>query len=80
MRSTVDTKLQAAHHSATQNRKPNLFCGKIAVSSTDATAPITVPISRNTPLRSEAPSTGCATMAADVPAQLGLSSWRKKAR
>src|SRR5271169_3924745 len=49
-------------------------CGKHAVSITTAEAPITVPIIRNQPFRSEAPSWGWHTTAAEVPAQKGLSS------
>src|SRR5438128_10815118 len=39
-----------------------------------ATAPTTVPIMRNQPLRNEAPRRGWQTTAADVPAQKALSS------
>ncbi len=42
--------------------------------TTIATAPITVPIIRNQPLRSEAPRCGWQTIAAVVPAQNALSS------
>ena len=48
--------------------------GKHAVSTTIIVAPTTVPIIRNQPLRSAAPSCGWHTIAADVPAQKGLSS------
>ena len=49
-------------------------CGKHAVSATIIVAPTTVPIIRNQPLRSEAPSCSWHTIAAEVPAQKGLSS------
>jgi hypothetical protein len=49
-------------------------CGKHAVSTTIATAPITVPIRRYQTLRSDAPRCGWQTIAAEVPAQYGLSS------
>ena len=55
-------------------RKAIRSCGKHAVSTTIMTAPTTVPIMRNQPLRSEAPSCGWHTIAAEVPAQNGLSS------
>ena len=55
-------------------RKAIRSCGKHAVSTTIIVAPITVPIIRNQPLRSEAPSCGRQTIAAEEPAQNGLSS------
>jgi hypothetical protein len=55
-------------------RKAMRSCGKHPVSTTIATAPTTVPIMRNHPLRSEAPRCGWQTIPADVPAQKGLSS------
>src|SRR3954447_23892362 len=48
-------------------------CGKHAVSTTIIVAPARVPIIRNQPLRSEAPSCSWHTIAAEVPAQNGLS-------
>ena len=74
MRSTVAAKAQTAPHSARSPRKAIRSCGKHAVSTTIIVAPITVPIIRNQPLRSEAPSCGWHTIAAEVPAQKGLSS------
>jgi hypothetical protein len=55
-------------------------CGKQAVSTTIMTAPTMVPITRNQPLRSDAPTPGWQTTAADVPAQDGLSSCSQNAR
>ena len=49
-------------------------CGKHAFSTTIMTAPTMVPIIRNHALRIEAPSCGWHTIAAEVPAQNGLSS------
>ena len=67
-------KAQIAPHRARSPRKAIRSCGKHAVSTTIIVAPITVPIIRNQPLRSEAPSCGWHTIAAEVPAQNGLSS------
>ena len=58
LRSIVATKAQPAPHNARPTRKATRFCGKHAVSTTIATAPTTVPIMRNQPLRSEAPRCG----------------------
>src|SRR6516164_2180837 len=54
-------------------------CGANAVSTTIMMAPTTVPIIRYQPLRSEAPSCGWHTIAAEVPAQNGSSSCSQKA-
>ncbi len=60
-------------------RKAIRSSGKNAVSTTIMMAPTKVPIIRNQPLRSEAPSCGWHTIAAEVPAQNGLSSSSEKA-
>src|SRR6478609_11539087 len=62
------------HQKARSTRKAMRSCGKHAVSTTIIVAPVTVPIIRNQPLRSEAPSCNWLTIAAEVPAQKGLSS------
>jgi hypothetical protein len=54
-------------------------CGKQATSTTLIIAPTSVPIIRNQPLRSDAPSCGRQTIAAEVPAQNGLSSSNQNA-
>jgi hypothetical protein len=56
------------------DEKGGAVLGKHAVSTTIATAPTTVPIMRNQPLRNEAPRFGWQTTAAEVPAQYALSS------
>ena len=58
LRRRVATSAQAPPHSARPTRKPNRFCGKTAVSTTITTAPTTVPIIRNQPLRKDAPRCG----------------------
>src|SRR5438128_12186654 len=70
----VATSAHAAPHRARLTIKVPRSCGKHAVSTTIATAPTTVPIMRNQPLRNEAPRRGWQTTAADVPAQKALSS------
>src|SRR5262245_25278162 len=67
------------HQRARSPRYAMRSCGKHAVSTTIMMAPITVPIIRNQPLRREAPSCGWHTIAAEVPAQNGSSSWSQKA-
>src|ERR1700750_937368 len=62
------------HQRARSTRKAIRSCGKHAVRITIIVAPTTVPIIRNQPLRSEAPSCSWHTIAAEVPAQNGLSS------
>ena len=74
MRSSVAAKAQTANHNASSARKAMRSCGKHAFSTTIITVPTMVPIIRNHPLRSEAPSCGWHTIAAEVPAQKGLSS------
>src|SRR5258708_33959300 len=74
LRSTVVAKAQRPHQKARSIRKATRSCGKHAVSTTTVEAPITVPIIRNQPLRSEAPSWGWHTTAAEEPAQHGLRS------
>ena len=65
--------------SASAIRKPTRLCGKAAVISTMAMAPIAVPIMRKPPLRNEAPRLGWQTIAAEVAAQYGASSSSLKA-
>src|SRR5580658_4349303 len=73
-------KAQRPAQSAKSPRKAKRSCGNQDVSTTTNVAPTTVPIIRNHPLRSEAPSCGWHTTAADVPAQNGLSSSSQNAR
>jgi hypothetical protein len=70
---------QVAPHNARLPRNSTRSCGKHAVSNTLIMAPMSVPIMRNQPLRKEAPSCGWHTIAAEVPAQKGSSSWSQKA-
>ena len=70
----VAPKAHAPPHSARPIRNGTRSSGKHTASRTITTAPTTVPIMRNQPLRSEAPSCGWQTSAADVPAQYALSS------
>src|SRR3954463_8692234 len=75
----VAANAQMPHQKARSTRKATRSCGKHAVSTTISVAPTTVPIIRNQPLRSEAPSCSWHTIAAEVPAQKGLSRSRQNA-
>jgi hypothetical protein len=73
LRKIVATNAQTEPHSARAPRNRSRSWGKQAANTTLTMAPMTVPIMRNHPLRSEAPSCGWHTIAAEVPAQKGLS-------
>src|SRR5262249_26407694 len=70
----VAAKAQTPPQRANRPRKAKRSCGKNAVSTTITMAPTMVPIIRNQPLRREAPRCGWHTIAAEMPAQKGLSS------
>jgi hypothetical protein len=79
LRINVAAKAQEASHNARSVRKAMRPCGKQAFSTTIMTAPTMVPTIRNQALRSEAPSCGWHTIAAEAPAQYALSSWSQNA-